>query len=238
MKSDAYEFLTRLHTRLECRIGPPECVRQKLSELARLAAQNPKYKYYCGAEHTFTKGIALPAIYEELTTTFQYSPEQASASLYAEGFTNFPEIATNTPARKTRHPFSKAFVGNPQKIYDKWIGRQSGAALRQSCPDFTLRHPFPHNILFEAKYFQGPTAEVGERELVTTAYQAFFYRGLPENLSHPGRPWGYDYGVAFVYDASPGGHFEAAWSALPKEVKAGFWDGANVYIMVLRGQQE
>lgn len=237
MKSDAYDFLASLHLRLEQRIGSPECVRQRIGELETLAAQDKRYKHYCGTEHTFTKGIALPAIYEELTTTFQNSPEQARASIYAEGFTNFRDMATNTPARKTRHPFSKVFITDPREIYAQWAGRASGAALKQSCPDFALRDPFPHNILFEAKYFQGRTAEAGERELVSTVYQAFFYRGLPENLSHPSRPWGYDYAVAFVYDASPEGHFEAAWRALPKAVKAGFWDGANVYIMVLRGEE-
>jgi len=173
-----------------------------------------------------------------LTTTFQCTPEQARAALYAEGFRNFPEMAINTPARLARHPFSKVLVNNAQDIYAQWSGRTAGVALKQSCPDFALRAPFPHNILFEAKYFQGQSSAAAERELVATAYQTFFYRGLPATHSSAGRPWGYDYAVAFVYDASAEGYFEKAWQDLPSEVKAGFWGGANVYLMVLRGNPD
>ena len=235
MKQAAYEFLTELHGWLNRAIGPPQSVQEKIRELGELASQDPKFSFYCGAEHTFTKGIALPAVYQELITTFQLSPEQARSSLYAEGFRNFPDLAINTPARVVRHPFSKILVNNALDIYAQWTGRKSDAALKQSCPDFALRDPFPHNILFEAKYFQGQSLAAAERELVTTAYQAFFYRGLPDTHTDPGRPWGYDYAVAFVYDASPEGYFEKSWRALPAEVKEGFWGGANVYVMVLRG---
>ena len=67
-------------------------------------------------------------------------------------------------------------------------------------------------------------------------YQAFFYRGLPANYENPKRPWDYDYSCLFVFDASFDGAFANAWEQLPAEVRQGFWDGANVYTMVIRGQ--
>ncbi|MDZ7790297.1 MAG: hypothetical protein U5L08_07370 [Xanthomonadales bacterium] len=237
MKDEAYEFLKTLHSRLDLQIGPPPEVSKRIRELNDLGRQDPKFAFYRGTEGAFVAGIALPAIYDELMTTFRYSAEQARKSLYAEGYRNFSEIAINTPARWMRHPFSKVLVSNARDIYSQWAGRKAGAALKQSCPDFALRDPCSHNIIFEAKYFKENSCAAAERELVATCYQAFFYRGLPENLDAPGRPWGYDYAVAFVYDASPDGYFEAAWEALPSEVKRGFWGGANVYVMVLRGTQ-
>ena len=65
--------------------------------------------------------------------------------------------------------------------------------MTQSCPDFSLRDPFPHSILFEGKYFARDSLEFAQRELVTNIYQAFFYRGLPRLAATKRHPeWNYD----------------------------------------------
>jgi hypothetical protein len=73
--------------------------------------------------------------------------------------------------------------------------------------------------------------------LVSDIYQAFFYRGLPRvDATKRGHPeWDYDYACLLAYDASPDGTLVAAWEALDSSVRQSFWDGANIYVMILRG---
>ena len=96
-------------------------------------------------------------------------------------------------------------------------------------------------IVFEGKYFEKGGIAVAQRELVSQTYQAFFYRALPHV---PGKAsggkispaWDYDYACLLAYDASEEGALKAAWDSLPSKVKGGFWDGASVYVMIVRGQ--
>jgi hypothetical protein len=39
-----------------------------------------------------------------------------------------------------------------------------------------------------------------------------------------------------AYDASPRGTLKAAWEGLPGKVKRSFWEGANIYVIILGGQ--
>lgn len=59
---------------------------------------------------------------------------------------------------------------------------------------------------------------------------------LPLDRTATKRPdWDYDYSCLFAYDASRDGHLRSAWQHIEPSVKMGFWEGANVYVMVLRG---
>jgi hypothetical protein len=72
---------------------------------------------------------------------------------------------------------------------------------------------------------------------VTSIYQAFFYRGLPYDGSRKRGPaWHYDFACMLAGDVSEEGRLQRAWEALPKEVKKGFWEGANIYVMIARLQ--
>jgi hypothetical protein len=44
----------------------------------------------------------------------------------------------------------------------------------------------------------------------------------------------YEYACLLAFDASPGGTLHQSWESLPATVKRGFWEGANVYSMILR----
>lgn len=113
-----------------------------------------------------------------------------------------------------------------------------GLPLTQACPDFAICSPFPYHIIFEAKYFKGRSAVTAKRELVADAYQAFFYRALPTDKTKDKRPdWDYDYACLLAYDASPNGVLKDAWCQIDSQVKRGFWEGANVYIMIVRGRE-
>jgi len=117
----------------------------------------------------------------------------------------------------------------------RWKGDPKKQTV-QSAPDFALRKPFPFNIVFEIKYFEKGGAERAATELVTDLYQAFFYRALPYVPPKNRNPsWDYDYACLLACDASPDGTLLNAWESLPPKVKCGFWEGANVYAMILRG---
>jgi hypothetical protein len=67
-------------------------------------------------------------------------------------------------------------------------------------------------------------------------YQAFFYRGLPRLAATKRHPeWSYDYSCLMAYDASRTGTLTKAWTDLHPETRRSFWEGANVYVMILRG---
>jgi hypothetical protein len=100
-----------------------------------------------------------------------------------------------------------------------------------------LRPPCPHKIVFEGKLFRARGIPAAEKALVTGIYEVFFYRGLPpieESEKHPA--WDYDYGCLLAYDATPEGTLKDAWESLSSAVKDACWDGASVYVMILRGK--
>ena len=73
---------------------------------------------------------------------------------------------------------------------------------------------------------------------MTDIYQAFFYRGLPSLPAAKKRPdWNYDYACLMAYDASTLGTLSSAWRDLPLQTRRSFWEGANVYVMILRPEQ-
>lgn len=234
-KASAYEFLTDLNQFLNERMAEPKAMEEAVNELIKLGQVDPKMKHLCSPEHAFTRGIAMPLVNKFLIGS-GLSQQEACESLLMEGWANYKLISSNTPARAARHPFDKAVVTDPMKIYAKWSGGSSRLPLTQSCPDFALRSPCPHKVVFESKYFRGGSTYKAQKELVTDLYQAFFYRGLPANYDNPKRPWDYDYSCLFVFDASADGAFIDAWERLPSQVREGLWDGANVYTMVIRGQ--
>lgn len=234
-KSVALEFLQTLHTRLNSALPSAPEMQEKVTELVEWGSSDARYRHLCSPEHAFTRGIALPRVHEELTETYGLSADDAREALLAEGWANFKSISTGTPARTARHPFDKVMVSDAWSIYEKWMKKTPRLPLTQSCPDFALRPPAPHKVVFEAKYFSSGSPTKAAKELVTALYQAFFYRALPPVESEKARSWDYDYACLFAYDASPDGAFNDAWEALDHDVKEGFWNGANVYVMILRG---
>ena len=116
----------------------------------------------------------------------------------------------------------------------RWKG-EPNKQTSQSAPDLALRNLFPFNIVFEIKYFADGGLGKAATELVTDLYQAFFYRALPYVKATESKPsWDYEYACLLAYDASPGGTLRQSWESLPPKVKSGFWNGANVYAMILR----
>lgn len=235
-KDQALDFLKELEKTLNSRLrGPGEmesCIRSRVAA----AKNDDTQKHLRLPEAAFLNGEAIPILFEVLQTAGRLSEDQAQRALLNEYHRTMPKVSRQSPIRWERHPFRKILNARPIDIYRGWTNAEKHYGLTQSCPDFSLRDPFPHSILFEGKYFSRGSLEFAQRELVTNIYQAFFYRGLPRLAATKKHPeWKYDYACLMAYDASTSGTLASAWRDLPFQTRRSFWEGANVYVMILRG---
>jgi hypothetical protein len=237
-KHRALGFLKHLEKTLNATLPAAAQMEAWVRLTVAAAKGNEKQKHLNAPEAAFLNGQALPIVFHTIQTTCGLSEEQAKVALLSEYHRTTPEISRRSPIRWERHPFRKVLNASPTEIYRRWKDPDQGGALTQSCPDFSLHDPFPHSILFEGKYFARGSREFAQRELVTNIYQAFFYRGLPRLAAAKGHPdWGYDYACLLAYDASPSGTLATAWTALDARTRHAFWEGANIYVMILGGNQ-
>ena len=235
-KDQALEFLKELQKTLNMELPGPADMESWIRSTVKAAKTDDKQKHLRLPEAAFLNGKALPVLFGLLKTHAGLSEERAQQALLNEYHQTTPDISRQSPIRWERHPFRKVLGASASDIYLGWTNPEKGRALTQSCPDFSLRDPFPHSILFEGKYFPRGSLEFAQRQLVTDIYQAFFYRGLPRLAATKKRPeWNYDYACLMAYDASPKGTLAAAWTALHLQTRRSFWEGANVYVMILRG---
>lgn len=235
-KEQALEFLKELEKTLNTKLPGPTAMESWIRSTVAAAKTDDKQKHLRLPEAAFLNGQALPVVFDVLETQGGLSREQAQRALLNEYHGTMPDISRQSPIRWERHPFRKILGASPSDIYWGWTNPENGRALTQSCPDFSLRDPFPHSILFEGKYFARGSLEFAQRELVTNIYQAFFYRGLPRLAATKRHSeWNYDYACLMAYDASRAGTLTSAWTALHPQTRRSFWEGANVYVMILQG---
>jgi hypothetical protein len=232
-KNGAYHFLEELKQHLCERLPPPQKIAQEVRRIVASAKANDNPKHLKSPEAVLTNHFLIPAIFEFVSRRIGKVDAQLSMlSEYREMRKEFCGQAS--PQRQERHPFSKDIADGPHAIMRRWKGEANKQTI-QSAPDLALRNPFPFNVVFEIKYFESGGPENAETELVTDLYQAFFYRGLPYVPATKNKPsWDYDYACLIAADASQNGTLLQSWKGLPSKVKDGFWDGANVYAMILR----
>ncbi len=120
------------------------------------AKTDDKQKHLRLPEAAFLNGKALPVLFDVLQTHGGLTKQQALRALLNEYHRMMPDISQQSPIRWERHPLQKLLGASPSEIYQGWTDPEKGHALTQSCPDFSLRDPFPHSILFEGKYFPRP----------------------------------------------------------------------------------
>ena len=238
-KEQACTFLRSLEAQLNRYLPSLREIHLQIDAIVAEAKTNESKRHLRGREYAFINAFAIPALFRLLCVQPGMTEDNARQSLLSESFRSMPEYSKASPARLSRHPFSKLINTDPAKIYQKWAGLTEYQPLTQSCPDFALQQPFAHRIVFEAKYFQKGSPATAQRELVENAYQAFFYLGLPQEKTDDDRPdWAYDYACLLAYDASPTGSLVEAWKRLSPKVRTGFWEGANVYVMIVRGPSD
>lgn len=234
-KADAFTFLRRLQGALEQDLPDPAYLRAEIRRVASSADSEPHMRK---PEEAFLNTYVIPCLFRQLQSQCGLSEQEAKAALLSENYRHLQSFCSGSPARSERHPFDKTLAPDPSKIMMQWKSGKSNA-LRQSCPDFALRDPCPYTIVFEGKYFEQGSTEKAEADLVRNIYQAFFYRALPKITSNTTRPpWDYEFSCCLACDASLDGALRRAWDSLDSTVQAGFWNGANVYVMVLRGAEK
>ena len=217
-------------------------MRAAIPAIVKASKSDNKQPHMRQPEDAFLYRYVFPIMFRHMKTVEGIGEEEARQSLLSEYYRNMPEFCRDTPARKERHPFSKLIGSKPAEIVAQWKG-ENGPPLKQSCPDFAFRNPFPFKVVFEGKYFGDGGPARAQHELVTNIYQAFFYRGLPFVAARTSGQkvapaWDYDFACLLAYDASRDGTLRDAWGGLSPDVKRGFWEGANVYVMVLRGNPQ
>lgn len=236
LKDQAYNFLQSLEKSLNAKLPSTAELRQSIREIVKAAKRDAGQKHLRGPENAFLYRYAVPIIFDSMQAVPGIGELEAQQSFLSEFYRNFPEWSLATPARTQRHPFNKILGTKPSAIIDRWTGANGGASLTQACPDFAFREPFPFKIVFEGKYFEQGGAAAARTVLATNIYQAFFYRALPYVGPRGSSPaWDYEYACLLACDASEAGSLKQAWDGLDDEVKRGFWDGADVYVMILRG---
>ncbi len=232
-KDEAYQFLQGLKGYLNKTLPPPQRMRKEIRELVTSARKSNEQKYLKNPESALTNRFLIPYIFNFVSERMgKLNAQQCMLSEYR--IMRESHCARASPQRQERHPFSKAIADGPEAITRRWKGEPNKQTI-QSAPDLALRNPFPFNIVFELKYFEKGGSKKAATELVTDLYQAFFYRALPYVPATKDKPsWDYNYACLIACDASPDGALCQSWESLPPKVKRGFWQGANVYAMILR----
>lgn len=238
-KRDAKAFLDGLASAISKKTPPGTAMESLIRRTIERAKVDELKKHLRAPEAAFLNLFAVPTLHEELTTTGGLTQEQARQALLNEYHRCMPEFSVTGPFLGHKHPFKKMMGARPDAVYESWQQQEHGWGLASCAPDFALRSPFPHRVLFEGKYFPRGTKQYAARQLVSDIYQAFFYRGLAPMPARNGHAeWNYDYACLLAYDASPQGTLLAAWNDLGEPVRQSFWDSANVYVMILGGQGE
>jgi len=236
LKRGALEFLESVEKELTSGTPSPMRMRESVREVVAAAKSDKTLPHMRQPENAFLYRYAVPIVFRQMQNVPGIGETEARQSLLSEFYRNLPGLCLATPARTQRHPFNKVIGMQPKEVVAQWAGTR-GAALRQACPDFAFREPFPYKIVFDGKYFSEGSLAAAQIALATNIYQAFFYRGLPYVPARKASPaWDYDFACLLAYDASESGTLKQAWDDLAGEVKQGFWEGANVYVMIVRGK--
>jgi hypothetical protein len=235
-KAKAYKFFSELESTLNSVLPGPKHMSRSIGEICSSAKDDEGARHQRFPEAAFLAAYAVPEIHNYLINSAGLTSREATKALLFESYRSMPEYCSHSPARSERHPFRKTIGAKARDIVEQWKGNVAGNPVVQSCPDLALRSPCPFKVVIEGKYFPKGGIVAAETSLATDIYQAFFYLGLSnisETKTHPA--WDYDYSLLLAYDATPDGTLKTAWDSLDREVKKGCWEGANIYVMILRG---
>lgn len=233
----ALEYLRSLKKALQSSAmpkGPDMSV--AIRQIVAAAKHDDKQKHLRLPEAAFLNTYVIPTLFDHLQAGIGFIESQAQESLLNEYHRTMPGTSVGSPIFPLRSPFRKALGATADAIYREWRSPAKGDGLTQSAPDFALRSPFPHRIVFEGKYYASGSLEYGGRQLARSLYEAFFYRALPKTAARHtrGADWNYDYACLLAFDASDKGTLLKAWKDLSQGVRRSFWESGNIYVMILR----
>ncbi len=221
------QVLKRFHDDLTARLAAPRALAD-VDAAAREAATGKNVS----AENAVVGKLIVPSLFSIIEADLGHA-EPARDVLYSEAVEprKALQASSRTCARASKHPFGKVLSEDAATIAALWSGKGS-KGLAPACPDFALGPPY--KVVFEAKYFRSGTPRAARIALVEGLYQAFFYRALPAVAAkYPKKQaaWDYEYACFVAVDRS--GELEAAWDAMPLEVRDSFWESANIYPIIV-----
>jgi hypothetical protein len=232
-KREALRFLEGLHEFLDLNLPHFKTIADTIEQIEK----NNEKKYH--PEDMFLYEFAIPLIHKYILEQMEMDEKKAKESILSELYRKLPNITSGSPTRRIYHPFNKRLHPfqreiNPLEVINQWKGlSQTGHPFYRNCPDLAIRNPFPHKIVFEGKYFSTGNAS---KEFVMGIYEAFLYRGLPYVPAVKNRAaWDYDFACLLAFDASPTRELITVWDSFNNKQRKTFWDGANIYVMIMRG---
>jgi hypothetical protein len=229
-KDDAFAFFIALESALNHSLPNPSAMKKEMLNICNEGASEHRIR-----ENQFLYHFVMPLIHKQMQTVPGIGPGEARHALLCEYHAKISDISSGNAMRRAGSPFGKA-IGRPvQQIMSDWTKDNRSFPLNQAYPDIAIRDPFPHRIVFDAKYFDSDSSAAATKSLVEGIYEAGHYRGLPKvpplSAEKPG--WDYEFGCLLAYDASDDGVLTAAWNTVTN--KQAFWDGGNVFVMIVRG---
>jgi hypothetical protein len=230
VKDEAFKFLHSLHDALTELLQNPIAMTKAMLDLSATGASEHKIR-----ENRFLYHFVFPQIFAQMQTMPGIGPKEARLSLLCEYHAKVSDISSGNSFRRAGYPFGKA-MRSAEETMSTWTSDAKRTfPLNQAYPDFAIRAPFPDKIVFDAKYFDGNSEAAAAKALVDGVYEAAHYRGLPRvPAKSAGQPeWDYDFGCLLAYDASDEGILDAAWKAVRD--KSAFWEGGNIFVMIIRG---
>ena len=156
-KAKAREFLDHLKMTMLDRLPAWQEIKLEIPNIVTEARMREDWKHKRTTEDAFLYHYAVPIISQYISVDLDFGKAAARESLLSEFFRNMSDLASGSPARAIRYgiPFEKVF-SSPRDVMKRWRGEMRQAKFQQPCPDFALRTPFPHKIVFEGKYFSYP----------------------------------------------------------------------------------
>lgn len=229
-KVEAYKYLQSLHGMLTETLPDRATLVDEMTNLAQDGAS-----YHRIRENRFIYHFIVHPLNIHMQSLPGIGAAEAKRALLCEYHAKVSDIASGNAFRRAGAPFGKSRGKSTSEIIQDWMKPRSTFPINQAYPDLALRRPFPHSIVFDVKYFDSNNVSKAEDDLVNGVYEAMHYRGLPNVASRTDKDqgWGYDYGCLLAYDASDDGILASTWQAVV--AKEAFWEGANVYIMIIRG---
>ncbi|HYK09665.1 MAG TPA: hypothetical protein VEV39_02575 [Gemmatimonadales bacterium] len=226
----AYAFFRALRQFLNAAMPGPKEMANSIDQIVK----SGRGSHMAFPEGAFLNQYVLPGLFAFVSQYEGMDADRAKEALLSESWRSMKDYASESPARTSKHPFGKIVGLSPQTVVRRWRGEKP---LIQSCPDLALRAPFPYRTVFEGKYFRKGGLAAAETALATDIYQAFFYRGLTKlPATRTRRPaWDYDYACVLAYDGTADGALLRAWDGLRERIGRGCWEGAGIYVMILRG---
>jgi hypothetical protein len=226
-KRAAYEFLSALQQTLEAKLPTPDIIRKMVEDIKNkpVNTRTEIEKLACGENNVFY--LALPFIFDQVKAASGFDDTAARKSILCEYHSKFPQYSSGNSFRSRQgHPFGKNIKADVSDILKYWRNPYNPSfPANQAYPELCLRSPFMFRTIFEGKYFKAGSVAAAEQALVTGVWEVAYYRGLP---------WNYEYGCLLAYDASPDASLKETWASVG--AKRLFWEDANVFVMVVRGE--